>query len=183
MPTLPYTLLQSETARRGWKAACGHHSIAATGLSLESILAASVVEGIPLKGWMNPTMIFDTLDALPGITYLDQELQPPPPLATSAEITTHRHNALGGHSRQILRLQFEGTWMAPHVPAGARYQRTHYIALLHGFIMDPLIDAQMLIPVATWLSEAHAGGPAYLAETSFKGTTGWHFTHAWRITS
>lgn len=169
-PVLPYTLLESAQAHAEWNAMCGHHSIAAAvGVGLDAIRDA----GVPLKGWMSPTMITRTLEAL-HVQFTQRHLSP----ARSPA------NVLSAPSPQILRMQFEGSWMRPGVPVGAQYQRTHYIALFGppeqpALIMDPLLNACGIHAVDDWLAKART--PDYLAESSFKGTTGWHFTHTWRL--
>ncbi len=168
LPTLPYTPDQSEAARKAWKAACGHHSIAAaTGKPLESIRTA----GVPLRGWMNPTMIVQTLAAL--------------------QVRYSQHRAIPGHTgwfegkrlsdlfgdphSAVLRVQFEGPWMKSQNVA-AHYRHTHYIAFRDGAVLDPLVDPHSFHWAEEWLS--------VVTETiceSVPKATGWHYTHLWHL--
>lgn len=165
---LPYTTAQAAAAHDQWNAMCGHYSLAAaTGHPLEDIRTA----GVPLKGWMNPTMINETLKALKvGYQrFLLKELgyDVPQDLVKLPQIN---HGA-------ILRIQWEGSWMNPGVPAGARYQRTHYIAIKDGTIMDPAFDPAISLRVEDWLQVVTND-----IVPQIKGATGYHFTHVWIIT-
>lgn len=162
--TLPYTAAQATTAHDDWNAMCGHFSLAAaTGLPLEDIRTA----GVPLKGWMNPTMITQTLRNLhiPHDQHHLKAIQGPAEILHLVD-----HGA-------ILRIQWEGSWMNPGVPKGAQYQRTHYIACKSGHIMDPLIDPTDLLTVPDWLEIV----PTQVIP-QIRKATGYHFTHAWTIT-
>lgn len=164
---LPYTPAEATAAHDDWNAMCGHYSIAAaTGRTLEDIRTA----GVPLKGWMNPTMISQTLAALivPAERFLLKELGYDVP-QDLVKLPQFRQGT-------ILRVQWEGSWMNPGVPAGARYQRTHYIAIKDGRIMDPAMGPNIHLPVDLWLQEI----PKVVRQ--IKGATGYHFTHAWIIT-
>jgi len=165
--TLPYTPAEAEAAHDQWNAMCGHFSIsAATGRPLEDIRTA----GVPLKGWMNPSMIRDTLAAL-QVPFDRWQF-----MGTShknPEAILKANNIKGG---VILRIQWEGSWMNPGVPAGARYSRTHYIAIKDGTIMDPIFDPSISLRIEDWLQAV----PSNIVP-KIKGATGYHFTHAWTI--
>lgn len=174
---LPYTTAQAAAAHDQWNAMCGHYSIAAaTGRPLEDIRTA----GVPLKGWMNPSMISQTLRAL-GVSYMKVpfagigDYTTPESARESSDAMLHLVGSDPGQSA-ILRIQWEGSWMNPGVPKGAQYQRTHYIALKDGRIMDPAMGPNIHMPVALWLQEI----PKVVAQ--IKNATGYHFTHAWTIT-
>lgn len=165
---LPYTTAEAESAHDQWNAMCGHFSIAAaTGRPLEDIRTA----GVPLKGWMNPTMIRETLESL-HVPFDRWQF-----MGTShknPEAILETDNLKGG---AILRIQWEGSWMNPGVPKGAQYQRTHYIACKAGRIMDPAMGPNIHMPVGLWLQEV----PKVVSQ--IKGATSYHFTHAWTINS
>lgn len=162
--TLPYTPAQATAAHDDWNAMCGHFSIAAaTARPLEDIRTA----GVPLKGWMNPTMIKQTLQAL-GIKHDQHHLED---IEGPAEIL-----ALADQGA-ILRIQWEGSWLNPGVPKGAAYQRTHYIAVKDGTVMDPAFDPSICLRTQDWLQVVTND-----IVPQIKGATGYHFTHAWTIT-
>ena len=165
---LPYTAAQAKAAHDDWNAMCGHYSIAAaTDSPLEDIRTA----GVPLKGWMSPTMISNTLVALkiPLRRFLlkDEGFH-------DASYILGLNNINSG---SILRIQWEGSWMNPGVPIGAQYQRTHYIACKDGTIMDPAFDPAVSLRVEDWLQVVTND-----IVPAIKGSTGYHFTHAWIIT-
>lgn len=158
--TLPYTPAQADAAHAQWHAMCGHFAIAAaTGRPLDDIRTA----GVPLKGWMNPTMVTQTLDAL----QVRHELCPLVGIDPETALSLVDHGA-------ILRIQWAGRWLNPGVPKGAAYQRTHYIALKNGTIMDPMYEPNVWLPVKNWLPiiQNHL-------VPQIKNATGYHFTHAW----
>lgn len=159
---ITYTDTAARMAHVEWKASCGHFSIAAaTGVTLDDIRNA----GVPLKGWMNPTMVGDTLHSLkiPHDLLLIAN-QPPESFLTSERLQTGA----------ILRVQFEGPWMAPHLPPGARYSRTHYIATDSHTVMDPMITPDISITRSNWLYWMDREGVGQI-----KNATAYHFTHAW----
>ncbi|MBN8422887.1 MAG: hypothetical protein J0L73_28520 [Verrucomicrobia bacterium] len=165
---LPYTPAQAEAAHNDWKARCGHFSIAAaSGCPLEEIRTA----GVPLKGWMNPTMISQTLTALKF--HFDRFLLKERGYDSPEQILALDNINQGS----VLRVQWEGSWMDAGVPAGARYSRTHYIACKGHTIMDPAFDPKFPVRVQDWLQIA----PTQIVPL-IKGATGYHFTHAWVIT-
>lgn len=160
---LPYTKEQSEHASRVWKARCGHHSIAAaTGRTLEAVRTS----GIKLCGWMNPTMIAQSLDGMKAPFVLHKL----PPL-------DHPYLALieeNYHPSQILRVQFLGPWM--NGPTAYQYQFTHYIACVDGQIMDPITNPCFIQSAESWIDWA---GDIYTK--GVPNCTGFKFTHAWAV--
>jgi hypothetical protein len=113
-PELRFTTIESETANKEWKATCGPHSIAAAcGLSLEQVRVALT----GYKGWMSPTQITAALKNL------NQPFQLKTGLKTS-ELC-----------EGINRIQWEGPWLNPGVPARAAYFHTHYVAHFGGMVL------------------------------------------------
>lgn len=163
---LPYTMAEADHAHDAWNFMCGHFSIAAaTGCALDQIHTCGVA--IKTGGWMNPTMISETLRALP-VSYN----KVPVTITPEEEFKLLEHLKTAA----ILRIQWEGTWLNPGVPAGAAYQRTHYIAYKDGHIMDPALGPNIHMPVKLWLEQ---GITQVLPQ--IKKATGYHFTHAWTI--
>lgn len=156
---LPYTDEQSQKAYDDWQATCGHHSIAAASQRpLEDVRKA-----IPnYRGWMSPMQILKTLFHLKQGFHYRKDL--------------HTQDIPDSPNPQILRLQFEGSWLNPGVPAAAAYHHTHYIAVLGNEVMDPMIDSSVLIDKSAWLETQDIR-----VTQSKPKATGWHFTHAWEI--
>jgi hypothetical protein len=151
-PPLAYTEEHSDIARRRWKASCGPHAIAAaTGLSLEAVRPH-----LPdFRGWMSPTQITGTLASLK----IDHEL-----------VKGLRTKDL---EDGILRVQFEGPWLNPGVPARVGYFHTHYIAVRGAGVLDTMCLPAEWYPRTAW---------ARLADIVIEPPdTGWHFTHVWRF--
>ncbi|HEY1048182.1 MAG TPA: hypothetical protein VGE39_00450, partial [Prosthecobacter sp.] len=108
-----------------------------------------------------PKMISETLKALGKcpMQFTENRRMDPPPANVVA----------------ILRIQWEGPWLKPGVPAKAAYTQTHYIAVVgRGLVLDTAQDANVLTPWAEWERQTDR-----YAVTRCKRSTGWHFTHIW----
>lgn len=128
-PILRYTGEDSERAHKEWKATCGPHSIAAAcGFSLEEVRL--VLTGY--KGWMNPTMVGEALKAL-DFTY-----------ALRSGLKTQ------DLCEGINRIQWEGEWLNPGVPARVAYYYTHYVAHRAGWVLCTAVFPAIWIPSALW---------------------------------
>lgn len=157
-PKLPYTQAESLAAYRDWKATCGHHSIAAAcGVSLDQVKAVCP----KLCGWMSPTMISQTLFNLG----FNSRKYPVP----------KRMNTPPGHMVCIMRIQWDGPWCNPGVPAKAAYLHTHYVAVLAGgWVVCTATDGNTPTPWARWVDAVTSE-----ALESVRGCTGWYSTHIW----
>lgn len=160
---LPYTLAESEAANRDWKASCGHHSIAAA----TRATLAQVKEACPkLCGWMNPTMVGQTLTGLRVPFTLD-------PVEAGKHPYLEMVEGNQGKPR-IFRVQFDGPWMEG--PVAGRYRHTHYIACLPQGIVEPMLNPCVIRTHEAWFE---------LAEDMYKHVvkhcTGFHFTHVWNV--
>lgn len=160
---LPYTQAESERASRGWKASCGHHSIAA---AANQPLEAVKTSGIKLCGWMNPTMVSQALLAM-QVKYVKDAI--PPGQHPYIELVEGNH----GGSR-IFRVQFEGPWMQG--PVAGQYKHTHYIACLPSGIMEPMLKPAEILPHEEWWDVAEG-----MYKHAVRGCTGYHFTDVWKI--
>lgn len=128
-PILRFTEAESDRAHAEWKATCGPHSIAAAcGLTLDEVRAALP----PYKGWMSPTMIGETLRALARPYTLRKGLK-----------TQELCNGVN-------RIQLEGKWLDPGVPARVAYFHTHYVAHRAGWVLCTVCRAAQWIPVHVW---------------------------------
>lgn len=128
---LRYTEADSDRAFKEWKATCGPHAIAAAlGLSLDRVRPA-----IPnYKGWMSPTQMTQTLLALGRFTNLRHPLKTP--------------DLCNG----INRIQWEGKWLNPGVPARVAYFHTHWVAHFNGWVLCTACESARWIPEPEWRS-------------------------------
>lgn len=128
-PPLRFSEEDSEGAFRGWKATCGPHAIAAAcGLTLDQVRAALP----PYKGWMSPTMLGKTLSAL-GRGY-----------------TLRKGLKTWDLCEGINRIQWEGKWLNPGVPARVAYFHTHWVAAFGGWVLCTACEPATWIPEAEW---------------------------------
>ena len=146
---LLYTEADSERANREWKASCGPHSIAAAcGKSLDEVRAVLV----NFKGWMSPTMVCNALGAL-GMT----------------DILYQTKLKTGDLCNGINRVQWEGKWLNPGVPARVAYFHTHLVAHYYGFVLCTACLPHEWIPVNAWRHHLEENDSPF------------HITHHWRI--
>lgn len=149
MRPLVFNQQDSDRAHKEWKASCGPHAIAAAcGKNLDEVRAVLV----NFKGWMSPTMVSNALGAL-GMTDILYQ-------------TKLKTDAL---CNGINRVQWEGKWLNPGVPAKVAYFHTHLVAHFYGFVLcTTCLDAEW-IPVANWRD--------HLLENDWP----FHITHYWHI--
>ncbi|WP_395753349.1 hypothetical protein [Prosthecobacter sp.] len=163
--TLPYTEEESNAAHRDWKAMCGHHSIsAASRRPLEAVRKS----GIKLCGWMNPTMVSQCLAGM-GVRSVLHRL---PELKLPFQALMEPFY----HPRRVIRVQFLGPWMK--APPAARYRHTHYVASIDHYIMDPILDTNVLLPFEHWIVWSASAYAEQIDECD-----GYTFTHSWNIES
>ncbi len=129
-PALHYMAEDSEAASRAWKATCGPHAIAAAcGLTLERVRTAIPQ---PYKGWMSPTMVEGTLQNLRRVVDLRKGLKTP--------------DLCNG----INRIQWEGPWLNPGVPANVAYHHTHWVAHFDGWVLCAAYEPSQWITTDMW---------------------------------
>jgi hypothetical protein len=128
-PPLNFSAADSERAHAGWKATCGPHAIAAAcGLSLDQVRAGLP----PYRGWMSPTMVEQTLNNLRRSYLLHKGLK-----------TSNLCNGLN-------RVQWEGEWLKPGVPARVAYFHTHWVAAWDGWVLCTTCEPTRWIPERSW---------------------------------
>lgn len=126
-PELMFNYEQSAWAHDTWNATCGPHSIAAaTGKSLEEVRAILTPK---FKGWMNPTMLAEALKALDV-----------PHTLTNGLVTKDLCHGIN-------RIQFEGPWLKPGVPAAAAYAHTHWVARMGYGVLCTMACHHHWIPI------------------------------------
>lgn len=147
-PPLRFTAEDSQRAHGSWGANCGPHALAAaSGKSLEEVRAICFPNGF--RGYMNPTMMNAALTALTG------------------GYGVWRGGRVQELRNGIHRVQWEGPWLNPGVPARAAYQHTHYIAACDGFVLCTAVCPYAWITAEDWRGHNRARGD------------GWFITHRW----
>jgi hypothetical protein len=154
-PLLKFTAEDSARANRLWKATCGPHSIAAaTGKTLGEIGAAMNDAGLNYRGWMSPTQVSKTLEWLKIPHTLTKGLKTMEPC------------------NGISRVQWEGKWLNPGMPARIAYFHTHLIAHFDGWVLCTACLNAQWIPIKNWRH--------FLLETAPIDL--FHITHHWTFT-
>jgi hypothetical protein len=152
---LRYTEADSKRANKEWKATCGPHSIAAAcGITLEDVRAAMVRAGVNYRGWMSPTQVLNTLHAL--CTF---------PRSIQSNLKTM--DLCNG----INRVQWEGKWLNPGVPARIAYFHTHLVAHFDGLVLCTGCLVAEWVPVDAWREFHLKGNPP----------SPFHITHHWTL--
>ncbi len=129
MHPLRYTEADSERAEKEWKATCGPHSIAAAlGLPLDHVRPAL----LNYKGWMSPTQMTAALLNLRCLYNLLHHLK-------TMDLC-----------QGINRIQWEGKWLNPGVPARVAYFHTHWVAAFDGYVLCTACEPAKWIPEAKW---------------------------------
>ncbi len=128
-PPLRYTDVDSDRAEKEWKATCGPHSIAAAlGKTLDEVRPALA----NYKGWMSPTQMTQALLKLGAFHNLTHHLKTP--------------NLCHG----INRVQWEGKWLNPGVPARVAYFHTHWVARFGDWVLCTACEPAKWIPEWEW---------------------------------
>lgn len=163
--TVRFTLEDANRASDEWGANCGPGALAAvTGRTLDEI--RPLMGDFERKRYTNPTLMFECLKR----TAVNWWAIP--------SIPTHG----------LIRVQWEGSWMDPGVPIGARYRRTHWIGIqnpLHSSMLDQVhIDAGIFdinaMSSGGWIAYRHWATilvPWLLEECVPKANGRFSFTH------
>jgi len=161
-----FTLEDLEAANDAWGCNCGPGALAAIcGLTLDEVRPHL---GPAWPGYTNPTAMRNALRSVrarlnQAIGWLELDVARWP-------------------SRGLCRIQWEGPWTQPGVPARARYRFTHWI----GAATDPvrgvgIFDINVLANGSGWcsLEDWSTQVAPVLAKDHDKRATGtWHITHA-----
>lgn len=158
-PKAPFTVEDAKRANEAWGANCGPCALAAV---LGCNLNPKLIPGFEAKRYTNPSMMANALDA--------------------ARVKWRYNRKPSGGDLKfpdygLARVQWEGPWMLPGVPTGARYQYTHWVASCgEAWIFDiNAIDEGGWISYQDWVNELV---PLLIRECSQRGSGGWHLTHS-----
>ena len=164
-----FTLADVERANAAWGANCGPTALAAIcGLTLDEVRPH--MGDFESKRYTNPTLMFAALRST-GRPW--------------RRVGIHLIETLGLASAWprwgLCRIQWEGPWTQPGVPAAARYRNTHWVgAAYHVERGMGVWDVNALANGTGWVAMAdweHVVVPSIL-ETYPRASGGWHITHA-----
>jgi hypothetical protein len=167
-PFLPFSLEDACRAAEEWGANCGPAAIAAVmGMTLEQV--RPYLGEFERKGYTNPTLMFETLDRI-GRPW--------------------RRIGKAAPSFGLARIQWEGPWTEPGVPARVAYRHSHWVGWCRRsrYGDEAVFDVNALggPRVSTrdrfdgWVCYAHWSTlvvPFILANCEPKANGRWHVTH------
>jgi hypothetical protein len=161
----PFTHADADRAYDEWGANCGPGAIAAIcGLTLDELRPFMEGVGFAGKRYTNPSMMFEVLRRL-RVVWRKAELKWP--------------------NYGLVRVQWEGRWTNPGVPARARYRYTHWVgaAIRNGDV--GVFDINCINNGTGWarLDDWSTVIVPHLT-AQYPGASGkWHITHAIEVTA
>lgn len=167
IPALAFTLADAERANDEWGANCGPAALAAVlGKPLGDVRPHLV--GFALKGYTNPTMMFDALRSLD----IQHKRNKP---STSRGCPWPKFG--------LAHIQWEGPWTKPGVPMRARYRYTHWVGACARNPSDVGIFDINAMNSGGWVSldDWSATIVPYILKNVPRATGGWHITHSVEI--
>lgn len=164
VPRLRFTLDEADRAAEAWGFNCGPAAVAAIcGLSIGELRPH--LGDFEQKRYTNPTLMFQILRSL------DAAWRRMPTAALTP------WPAYG-----LARIQWEGPWMEPGVPIGARYRQTHWVGCcarnpdhIGIFDINCLNNGSGWVALEDW---AAILVPAILKACHPRANGGWHITHS-----
>lgn len=162
-----FTEADADRANDEWGANCGPGAIAAImGLTLDELRPN--LGDFEKKRYTNPTLMWSVLDRIGAKWRLEK-----PPVEWP--------------NYGLVRVQWEGPWTAPGVPARVAYRHTHWVAAQRDESRDDdevgVFDINAM-NVGGWVSAhdwANLLVPWLLKECEPKASGTWHFTHVVEI--
>jgi len=164
-PCVRFSVDDANAAWDAWGANCGPGAIAAVlGLTLDEVHPH--MGDFERKRYTNSTLMWSALDSI-GVRW---------------SVSTRRRDwpVFG-----LARVQWEGPWMLPDVPARAAYRHTHWVGACQGGDATAAIFDINCMSVGGWLPETEWSDqvvPWLLRKTTPRASRGWHITHGRRGT-
>lgn len=121
--------------------------------SADLVRSAMMAAGINYRGWMSPTMVSTTVHAL------------------GRDFTLRKGLKTLDLCNGINRVQWEGKWLNPGVPARVAYFHTHLVAHFDGIVLCTACQPNAWIPVENWRS----------FHLEIDPSSPFHITHHWNI--
>lgn len=168
-----FTATEAEQAHEMWGCNCGPGAIAAVlGLSLAELRPR--LGDFETRRYMNPTLMWETLDRL-GASWRSRK-----------NPRAGRNDKLcpGWPVYGLARIQWEGPWTQPGVPAAAAYRHTHWVGANTrnpanvGIFDINCMNAGGWVPVKEWTEMLV---PWLLENTVPRANGKWHLTHVVEI--
>lgn len=168
-----FTQDDAERAHIAWGCNCGPGALAAIlGLTLAEVRPH--MGDFELKGYTNPTLMMAALDHA-GARWAKLAVRP------GSQVDWPHYG--------LVRIQWEGPWMAAGVPIAARYRHTHWVGACRvpvppGSVFDGLgiFDINCMVERG-WVSFAdwtRVVVPALLEDYP-RASGGWHVTHCLEV--
>lgn len=164
----------AERAHYEWGCNCGPAAIAAIcGLTLDEV--RPFMGEFESKGYTNPTLMCQTLTRI-GVKW-------------EGGLIGVKVRGLGGRPPWpyygLARVQWEGPWTDPGVPARARYRYTHWVGTCRGDDDTGIFDVNAMNGATGWVSEADWAetiAPWIIKEVR-RANGRWHLTHLIEVLS
>lgn len=164
MMTIRHPLFSVEDAERAydeWGCNCGPAAVAAIcGLRLDEVRPH--MGDFEAKHYTNPTLMWQALDSI-GVTW------------------AHVRPAVEWPLHGLARVQWEGPWTRPGVPARAAYRHTHWVGAASDSVRGVgIFDVNALGNGSGWCSIEDWSSklvPWILEECVPRADGGWHLTH------
>lgn len=162
-----FGLADAIRAGEEWGANCGPGALAAVlGVTLDAVRPH--LTGFDRKRYTNPTMMREALDSL-GVDY-----------EWSVRRRAYLPPVYG-----LARVQWDGPWTKPGVPAAAAYRHTHWVAGRLSSNEQQIFDINAIC-VGGWISFSQWQRqlvPWLLKQVEPKATSDWWFTHLIEVRS
>lgn len=159
-PHYSFDEAEMDAASKAWGCNCGPSALAAiVGMKLDAVRPH--IPDFDSRHYTNPTMMKAALTSL-GVGF------------EALPVTVPSHTMAW---RGLVRIQWEGPWLNPGVPAAAAYRQTHWVASLACTKGTMIFDCN-----GGWclMKEWEAVVVPKLLEY-VKRSTGWHTTHRWEL--
>lgn len=160
-----FSAADAKRAYDEWGANCGPGAIAAIcGLTLDELRPH--MGDFEAKGYTNPTLMWSVLRSI-GVRF-----------------SYRGRGVWPGYG--LCRVQWEGPWTKPGVPARAAYRHTHWVGAARRAGTVGIFDINAMGNGSGWCSLSDWAGtlvPWLLAECEPKANGQWHLTHVVEICS
>lgn len=163
-----FTADDADRAHEAWGANCGPGAIAAIlGMTLDEVRPHMEACGFAAKRYTNPMMMLEVLERI-GTRFRSRSI------ASNVPKLEFPHYGLA-------RIQWEGPWTKPGVPARVAYRHTHWVGACTLADDVGIYDINAMANGSGWCSLGDWSlivVPAILDACVPRASGGWHITHA-----
>lgn len=166
-----FTAAEANDAHDRWGCNCGPTALAAM-LGLEPDDVLPHLPKFAERRYTNPSMMQAALRTL-GVPYREAD-----DAADRENLNAGGFPILRWPNYGLVRIQWEGPWLKPGVPAAAAYYHTHWVGAITGPDGTMIFDCN-----GGWFTPAQWEidvVKVITAETK-RATGGWHPTHRWEL--